>query len=159
MAGRLIGIARREISRAPMEELDHASITREAGIAGDSKGVKFPKRQITLLERELWEAALFTLGNPDLAWTARRANLLVADIHLPRGAGSIVMVGAVRLEVTAQTSPCARMDELWPGLRRALAPDWRGGVTCRVLEGGDIALGDSVEVLREIIPPKVHLPG
>lgn len=159
MAGRLIGIARREKSRAPMEELESAIITCEAGLEGNSKGVKFPKRQITVLERELWEAALFVLGNPNLAWTARRANLLVEGVHLPRGAGSELLVGAVRLEVIAQTSPCARMDEIWPGLRRALAPDWRGGVTCRVVGDGVIRLGDVVEVLREVVPPKVHLPG
>ena len=159
MAGRLIGIARREKSRAPMEELERASITREAGLEGDSKGVKFPKRQITLLERELWEAALFVLGNPDLAWTARRANLLVEGVHLPRGAGSELLVGASASKSPRRRTPCARMDEIWPGLRRALAPDWRGGVTCRVVGGGIIRLGDAVEVLREITPPKVHLPG
>jgi MOSC domain-containing protein YiiM len=65
----------------------------------------------------------------------------------------------VRLEVTAQTTPCARMDETWPGLRRALAPDWRGGVTARVITGGAIALGDPVRVVSEVAPPKVHLPG
>lgn len=142
-----------------MEELSAAMISIAAGLSGDSKGVKFPRRQITLMERELWEAALFTLGNPDLPWTARRANLLVEGISLPRGIGSEIGVGTVRLEVTAQTTPCARMDEIWPGLRRALAPDWRGGVTARVIAGGEIALGDPVCILREIAPHKVHLPG
>lgn len=159
MAGRLIGIARRERSRAPMDALQSATITVEAGLAGDCKGVKFPMRQITLLQRELWEAALFTLGNPDLDWTVRRANLLVEGVNLPRGAGSEIMVGDVKLEVTAQTSPCAQMDHAYQGLRRALAPDWRGGVTARVLAGGMISIGDEVRVSREILEHKVHLPG
>lgn len=141
-----------------MEELHHATISIEAGLAGDSKGLKFPRRQITLMERELWEAALYTLGNPGLHWTARRANLLVEGISLPRGAGSEIGVGEVLLKVTAQTTPCARMDEIWPGLRRALAPDWRGGVTARVIAGGAIRTGDPVRILREVAPHKVHLP-
>ncbi len=142
-----------------MEEMQQAAISVEAGLTGDSKGRKFPRRQITLMERELWDAALHTLGNPDLPWTARRANLLVEGISLPRGIGSVIGIGPVRLEVTAQTTPCARMDEIWQGLRRALAPDWRGGVTALVIAGGEIALGDPVCIMRELAPHKVHLPG
>lgn len=159
MAGRLIGIARREKSRAMIETLQLAEITSEAGLAGDCKGVKFPLRQITLLQRELWEAALFTLGNPDLDWTVRRANLLVENINLPRGIGSEIAVGGVLLQVTAQTSPCAQMDHAYQGLRRALAPDWRGGVTARVLSSGMISIGDEVRIRHETLERKVHLPG
>jgi MOSC domain-containing protein YiiM len=159
MPGTLIGIVRRPRSRAPMEKVDAAQVSRGRGLSGDSKGVKFPKRQITILQRELWETALFTLGNPPLEWTARRANLLVENIHLPRGIGSRLRVGPAELEVTAQTTPCARMDELWPGLRRALAPDWRGGITCKVVQDGHIALGDQVEIVVELPERKVHLLG
>jgi MOSC domain-containing protein YiiM len=159
MPGTLIGIARRPRSRAPMEKVDAAHVSTGGGLSGDSKGVKFPKRQITILQRELWETALFTLGNPPLEWTARRANLLVENIHLPRGIGSRLRVGPAELEVTAQTTPCARMDELWPGLRRALAPDWRGGITCKVVQDGHIALGDQVEIVVELPERKVHLLG
>jgi MOSC domain-containing protein YiiM len=45
------------------------------------------------------------------------------------------------------------------GLLRALYLDWRDGITCRVLAGGDIALGECVEAL--LAPPerKIRLPG
>ena len=89
----------------------------------------------------------------------RRANLLVEGVELPRAKGGAHRVGPVRLEVTGQTYPCIRMEEARAGLLKALARDWRGGVTCRVLSGGPIALGDAVEVLvrpREVVP---RLPG
>ncbi len=153
--GILSGIARRDRRRAPMEAIASGQISSQAGLHGDSKGLKFLKRQITVLSLEDWRAALADLGAEDLPWTGRRANLLVERITLPRARGAILAIGPVRLEVTGQTYPCSRMEEVRPGLLKALAPDWRGGVTCRVLEGGAIALGDAVRVLSS---PQWELP-
>jgi len=157
-ASRLAGIARRAVRRAPMEEIAEAQVTLAAGLEGDFKGAKYPRRQITVLAREDWEAALAQTGRV-LPWTARRANLLVEGVRLPRGAGSVLRIGRVRLEITGQTYPCARMEETCRGLLKALAKDWRGGVTARVLEGGALALGDPVEVLLERLAPAPRLPG
>jgi MOSC domain-containing protein YiiM len=157
--GRLVGIARRGQRRAPMQEIAEGLVSVEAGLAGDFKGAKHPRRQITLLAREAWEAALAELGDPGLAWTARRANLLVEGVELPRAKGGILLVGPVCLEVMAQTYPCARMDEARRGLLKALARDRRGGATCRVLTGGRVALGDVVEVLVRPHEAGPRLPG
>lgn len=163
-AGRLIGIARRPKSRAPMEELASGEISLAAGLAGDFRGAKFPNRQITVLAREDWDAALADLsgiaGPPDLPWTTRRANLWVENIRLPRAKGARLRIGTVVLEVTGQTNPCHRMEEAHRGLLSALHPNWRGGVTCRVIEPGAIAHGDPVSILSsppERLPP--NLPG
>ena len=45
-----------------------------------------------------------------------------------------------------ETDPCSRMDEQHAGLRDALTPDWRGGVCCRVIAGGNVAVGDEVRL-------------
>jgi MOSC domain-containing protein YiiM len=156
-AGRLVGIARRARRLAPMQETGEGVISVAAGLAGDSKGARFPQRQVTLLAREAWAAAVAEAGNPALPWTARRANLLLEGVELPRGRGSIVQIGPVRLEVTGQTYPCSRMEEARPGLLRVLARDWRGGLTCRVLEGGAIRLGDAALVV--FATPAPRLPG
>jgi MOSC domain-containing protein YiiM len=152
--GRLIGIARRPARRAPMQEIAEGRISLEAGLDGDYKGAKYPRRQITVLAQEDWHAALAELDAPDLSWAARRANLLVEGVALPRAPGGILRIGPVRLEVTAQTYPCARMEEARAGLLAALAKDWRGGVTCRVVQAGRIALGDAVEAIER--PPEVN---
>ena len=148
-AGRLVGMARRAAPRAPMELLEAGRIGVEFGLEGDHRGTprpgKLPKRQVTVLARESWQAACADLGR-EVPWTARRANLLVEAIDLPRRAGDVIAIGDVRLEVHVEVDPCQRMDEAAPGLRAALIPEGRGGVGCRVLQGGEIAVGDPVRI-------------
>ena len=160
MTGRLIGIARRGARRAPMREIGDGQITLQGGLVGDFKGAKYPRRQITVLAREDWQAALAEIGHartcpgrcgaPTCWWKAW---------NCPAPPEASCASAPVRLEVTAQTYPCARMEEAQAGLLSALARDWRGGVTCRVLDGGPIALGDPVEVTAR--PPRIErrLPG
>ncbi|MFY0610114.1 MAG: hypothetical protein JXQ99_01210 [Hyphomicrobiaceae bacterium] len=160
MSGRLIGIARRHARRAPMEEIETGSISCDAGLEGDHKGAKFPQRQVTIMTIEAWRAALADLPDqPDLPWTLRRANLLVEAVDLPRAKGGLIAVGDVQLEITNQTVPCGRMDEAHAGLLKALHPAWRGGVTCRVLQAGDVRIGDLVEILHAPPEHRVKLPG
>lgn len=161
--GQLAGIARRPAVRAPMEEIAAGHIGVDTGLAGDHKGPKFPNRRITVLAREAWEEALAELESADgspvvLPWTARRANLLVEGVALPKARGGIVRIGPVKLEVTYPTQPCSRMEEAHVGLLKALHPDWRGGITCRVLEGGEVRIGDEVEVLVSPPEKKLRLP-
>ena len=163
IAARLIGIARRPRPRAPMEVVDTVDVLAGGGLEGDHKGLKFPRRSLTLLAREDWEVALTALtdlaGPVPLPWTARRANLLVEGVRLPRSKGAILALGPLRLEVTAETYPCRRMEDVHQGLLKALAPDWRGGVTCRVVEGGRIAIGDEVVIVSSPPERRPKLPG
>jgi MOSC domain-containing protein YiiM len=158
MRGTLIGIARRTGRRAPMAMLETASIAIDIGLTGDTAGPRHPRRLVTVLSIEDWNTALAALNAHDLIggilldWTARRANLLVSELRLPRAKGAIIRIGAVELVVTGQTHPCARMDAAQPGLLKALGSDWRGGVTCAVNIGGDIALGDPATVVSS--PPE-----
>jgi putative hydrolase of the HAD superfamily len=41
------------------------------------------------------------------------------------------------------------MDEVRPGLRKLMYPDWGGGAFAEVVTGGDIAIGDPVEWIRQ----------
>ena len=145
--GHLIAIAIREKSRAPMTELESAEISNERGVNGDFRG-KPGKRQVTVLSIEDWRAACEELGQ-ELAWTTRRANLLVDGIRFDQSQGALFHVGDAVLEVMSETEPCGRMDEAAPGLCRALTPEWRGGVCCRVISGGSVFVGDAV-ALEEV---------
>ncbi len=147
--GVLLGIARHARPKAPMEVIEHARITPETGIAGDFRGAmrgKPYKRQVTLIERSDWDAAMAEVGH-SIGWQERRANLLVDGLDLPQTKGVRLRIGAdVVLEITRETDPCERMEALAEGLRAALTPDWRGGACAMVVTGGEIAVGDEIRI-------------
>lgn len=142
--GALEGIAIARTKGGPMETLTAATVEPARGLLGDARGA-FPRRQITLLFREGWEEACAALGRT-LPWTTRRANLLVGGLAVPRMPGTLVRIGPVVLRVTEETAPCNLMEKQAPGLRRALIPDFRGGVCTDVVAGGSIAVGDPVDL-------------
>jgi len=150
MTGTLTGIARHGRAKGPMELIDHVEVTIAGGLHGDFRGAVKPggrgRRQVTLIERIDWDAAMAEVGHR-LPWYERRANLLVDGLDLPQTAGARLRIGRdVLLEVTRHTEPCHRMETLAPGLFAALTPDWRGGACSRVLAGGIIAIGDQIRI-------------
>lgn len=142
---RLLGIAIRSAVHGAMIEVDSAEVTTARGAGSDSRG-KPGRRQVTVLTCEGWNAALNELGSSDLPWTARRANLLVHGVNLAERIGGELMIGDAVLAITGETCPCEVMDRAQPGLMRALAPDWRAGVTCRVLKSGTVRIGSPVSM-------------
>ena len=144
MSGKLLGIALTPELRAPMQEERAASVSVESGIAGDARGRKLG-RQVTVLFREGWEDACRDL-HVTLPWTTRRANLYVEGVERPRNIGGRISIGDVVLEVTQETAPCMLMEHFHTGLKAALTPEWRGGVCCEVVSGGDLRLGDAVDI-------------
>jgi len=141
--GHLLAIARAPVKRGSLIPIPEAEIGIDDGIAGDARGIR-AGRQVTVVFREGWEAACSDLG-VELPWTTRRANLLVEGVPVPKE-GRRLVIGAAVLEVTQETQPCQVMEAAHRGLRAALTPDWRGGVCCRVLQGGTIRIGDRVHV-------------
>lgn len=141
--GRLIGIAKAREKLAPLEEMAAVPVTVARGLEGDARGMN-TDRQVTVLFREGWEAACREL-DAKIPWVARRANLYVEGVPVPRE-GERLRVGDVVLQVTKETKPCHLMDKAHEGLKAALTPEWRGGVCCNVISGGTIRVGDAVIV-------------
>ena len=98
-----------------------------------------PSREVLLASQEHLDALGVEPG-------AIRENVTVAgaDVH-SWPVGQRVKVGGALLEITMECDPCHRMDELRPGLRTLL--DGKRGMLAHVVEGGDIALGDQIELL------------
>jgi MOSC domain-containing protein YiiM len=78
----------------------------------------------------------------DVPPVARRANVLVSGVDLPRSRGRVLRLGGVRVRILGEVTPCERMDEAHEGLRAAMRPDWRGGVFGEVLDDGLVSVGD-----------------
>lgn len=155
-SGRLAGIARHGRPEGPIERLDHASVTAAEGVHGDFRGGLAAirpdrKRQVSLIERTSWETAAAG-AHCTLDWWHARRNLLVEDLRIPREVGTRVQIGAsLVIEITEECSPCDRMDALHDGLRAAMKPDWRGGFLGRVIEDGEITVGDAVKILNPAV--------
>ena len=130
-----------------MTEIDSVEITCEQGVVPDTRG-KPGKRQVTVLSLESWLIACAELG-AELPWTTRRANILISGITFSaEDVGKILQIGDVCLQITVETDPCNRMDKQHQGLTAALTPEWRAGVCCRVLSGGQIQINDQVLLNR-----------
>lgn len=127
-----------------MFEVDSAHITTERGVGNDRRG-KPGRRQVTVLTRDGWNAALGELGI-DLPWIARRANLYIDGVQLAEKTGHELVIGDAVLLITGETSPCQIMNLAHAGLMQALKPNWRAGVTCRVIRSGTVRIGSPVEL-------------
>ena len=139
------GVARiflRPSSRSPVREVASAEAVVGAGLAGDHAGGG--NRQVTLIEAGRWSDACRELGR-ELSPGGRRANIVVSGFSLGESIGRRLRVGDCLIEVIAETRPCKLMDDFAAGLQQALSPDCRGGVYGRVVRGGRIDVGASVD--------------
>ena len=98
-----------------------------------------PRREVLLVSKEHLDAVGVEPG-------AIRENVTVDGVDVQSWSpGQKVRVGGAVLEVTMVCDPCRRMDELRAGLRVEI--DGKRGMLAHVVEGGEIALGDAVELL------------
>ena len=139
--GKLEAIWIKRAHRGNMDEVTEATAIAGQGLAGNVDRSR--RRQITIIEREVWDRVMQEL-DADVSASSRRANLMVSGVRLAGTRGRTLRVGAVRLAIGGETTPCERMDEALPGLRDALRPEWGGGAFAQVLDDGIIAVGDSV---------------
>jgi MOSC domain-containing protein YiiM len=127
--------------RGAMDSQPTIELVAGRGVAGsaDQRG----RRQVTLLEREVWDALMRDLGS-DAGPETRRANVLVSGIDLRASRGRVLRLGATRVRVAGEVKPCERMEEAVPGLRGLMFPNWRGGAFAEIIEGGPVTVGDTV---------------
>ncbi|QYJ86218.1 MOSC domain-containing protein [Shewanella mesophila] len=145
----LQGISYKVVKGGPMLETSNALVTTTTGVAQDVFG-KPGRRQVTVLSAQQWQLACNEL-NIDLPWTTRRANLLIEGFEFsPLSVGKVLHIGDLRLHITGETDPCKKMEMTQPGLKAALTPDWRGGITCRVLNDANINIGDPVYLTEQL---------
>jgi len=145
---KLIGIAYKAEKRGAMITTERAVVTQKNGVEHDVFG-RPSDRQVTIMSLQQWQQACHEVGK-NLPWFTRRANLLIDGLLFSaQDKGKTIVIGELVLSITGETDPCKKMELAYPGLEQALLPDWRGGITCRVLNDANIKINDTVNVVSD----------
>ena len=136
----------KRVRRGPMDPAERARVVAGRGIVGNAN--QGGKRQVTIVSNKHWSEVTAPLGDvPDPR--LRRANLLVSDVDFNNDArGKILKIGNVRIRIYGETRPCEQMEDAVPGLQDAMSVPWGGGAFGEILDDGEIAVGDDVELER-----------
>src|ERR1041384_2225295 len=100
--GRLQAIWIKRMKRGPMDAADSASLIAGRGIVGNAD--QGGRRQITIIEQEIWQSLMTNLDS-SLPPSTRRANLLVSGIKLANSNGRILKIGLCRISIFGETRP------------------------------------------------------
>ena len=138
---RLEAIWIKRVRRGPMDAVDEAELRADGGIVGNAN--RAGRRQVTIIEREIWDALMLEL-DAELDPSARRANLMISGLSLRDSHERVLTIGGCRIRIMGETKPCRRMEEQLPGLEEAMWPNWAGGAFGMVLDDGHIRVGDPV---------------
>jgi MOSC domain-containing protein YiiM len=121
------------------------------GLADDRLGqrgeAELSTRQVTLIQLEHLPVIAQLARVERVDPVGLRRNLVVSGINLLALKNARLQVGAAVLELVGPCQPCSRMEEaIGPGGYAAMRG--HGGMTARVVAGGLIGLGDTVQVVR-----------
>lgn len=147
--GTIQWIGLRTERRGPIEVVEEA-IINEKGLEGDRyKGASDGERMVTLILREHIDAVAAILGRDSIDPVVLRRNIVVSGINLMALKGQKFRIGEAVLEGTGNCAPCSLMEEnLGPGGYNAMRG--HGGLTTRVIQGGTIRCGDSIELIDRL---------
>ena len=145
--GRLEAILLRTARRGAVASVDATQAITGVGLAGDRRQDARPnpdgRRHVTLLQAEHLPVVAALLGRVDVDPTLLRRNLVVSGVNLLALKDAAFTIGDVVLEGTGPCHPCSRMEEaLGPGGYAAVRG--HGGITARVLDGGELRVGAPV---------------
>lgn len=157
--GRVTWIGIRPERRGDVETVEAVTAKPGYGLLGDHKAKrdtpsKSGKRDVTLIQAEHLRTVTALCYADEVDPALLRRNILVSGINLLALKGQRFYVGEVLLEGTGLCHPCSRMEEnLGPGGYNAMRG--HGGITARIVEGGEIRVGDEVrlEPSPEASPP------
>ena len=152
--GELLAIAIAPQAKGAMQSVESAEVVLGEGLAGDRygagvgaaqfRGRRSPEKEVTLIASEAIAAA-----NDEFNCTIEpldtRRNLLTAGVPLNELVGKSFRVGSVLLKGLELCEPCGYLEKrTFKGIIAALKG--RGGLRCCVLEGGELRVGDKVEI-------------
>ena len=146
--GKLEWIGIRPGKKQALTALKSVRIEQDSGLEGDRfRGSVSGKRQVTLIQQEHLDVVARILGKSEIPPEWLRRNIVVSGINLLALKHQQFQVGEVLLETTGICAPCSRMEEnLGAGGYNAMRG--HGGITAKVLQPGEIQIGDPVHLFK-----------
>jgi MOSC domain-containing protein YiiM len=141
--GRVDWIGIRPERKAPMIELEVVQAIAGKGLSGDRYKSNNGKRQVTLIQGEHLLTIASLLGKSFVTPELLRRNLVISRINLLALKDKSFRIGNCVLEYTGLCHPCSAMETTFgPGGYNAVRG--HGGITARIIAGGEIKLQDAV---------------
>lgn len=146
--GRVDWIGVRPDKGMPMTVLDQVIAIEDYGLQGDKAGSRAGgKRQVTLIQMEYLKIVQSLLPQLTFNLADLRRNIGISGINLNALKGCVVQLGEAQLEITGFCHPCNKLEnQLGYGVFNALRG--HGGLTAKVIQTGDIKLGDGLSVIK-----------
>jgi MOSC domain-containing protein YiiM len=152
VAGEVVAIFIARSGGQPVERVEEIEALENRGLAGDRfvEGTSYwsgvDECQVTLIALEALEE-ITTKTEVSVMEGQHRRNIVTRGVDLLKLRGSRFRVGDALLEFDRPRPPCRYIQSVSePGMTKALGRN-RGGICARVIEGGVIRPGDSIEVV------------
>lgn len=140
MSGTIIHLQLKTARDVPMRRTTAMRAIADLGIEGDVNARAGSLRQVLLMDEE-------TLAQFGLEAGRIRENITTRGIALKSlERGARLRVGGALFEITIPCAPCEFLDDIRPGLREKM--EGQRGMLARVIEGGEIKIGDAVERVK-----------
>jgi MOSC domain-containing protein YiiM len=145
--GKVDFISIRRERKALPTSLENLKISVENGLEGDHYKGSSQKRQVTLIQAEHLKAIASLLGNDKIDPLLTRRNIVVSGVNLLAFKNMQFQIGEeVILEMTGACHPCSQMETNF-GEGGYNAMRGHGGITAKVIQGGEIKIGDKIKLV------------
>lgn len=141
--GQVEWIGLRPARREAVTSVDKVTADPQSGLVGDHYRGRQGTRHATLIQAEHLPAIANYLGRESVEPELLRRNIVVSGINLLALKDAMVRVGDAELQLTGLCHPCSLMERVL-GEGGYNAVRGHGGVTARVVVGGEIRVGDAV---------------
>lgn len=127
---------------APIQAREVVTLTPGQGVGGDHySSATQGARQVTVIAAEHLAAIGSFLGQGSVPPSLLRRNVVVRGVNLAALKARRFRLGTALLECSGECHPCSKMERLL-GVGGYNAVRGHGGITARVLEGGEARFGD-----------------
>ena len=144
--GEITWIGLRPATRAPLKSVEKVAVDLK-GLVGDRYNGS-GNRAVTLIQAEHLPVVASLLGIEPIDPGTLRRNIVVKGINLLALKDKQFSIGNTILEMTGYCYPCSRMEEaLGDGGYNAMRG--HAGITAKVINEGEIAIGDQVALHKK----------